>query len=118
MLVVVPVSSMKTSWAGSSPGCSSRQRWRAAATSGRVCSEACAVFFKADAAPIEEPPNRGNRRPETAILLQPYAYLIQRQVRCLCHLLQQPVPVVLDRARAPVAALTAGLQPGFSPPSL
>src|SRR5271163_570935 len=55
MLVEVPVSSIKTSFAGSSEPCSAFQAVRAAATSGRSCSAACAVFFEADALGRKEP---------------------------------------------------------------
>src|SRR5260370_2210863 len=58
MLVEVPVSSRKTSRAGSRPGCSAFQAARASATSGRSCSLACTIFFKADALGGEETPHR------------------------------------------------------------
>ena len=45
ILVEAPVSSMKTRCRGSRSGCASNQASRRAATSGRSCSLACAVFF-------------------------------------------------------------------------
>lgn len=45
ILVLTPVSSMKTSRAGSMKGCAARRRSRAAATPGRSCSEAVRLFF-------------------------------------------------------------------------
>ena len=92
MLVVVQVSSIKTSRAGSNMPCSRIQRRRARATS----SAAYRVFFEADAASLEEPPNRaaaardpsfGHRRND----------LVQRQIRLLDNLSQQQVRVVLQR---------------------
>src|SRR5208283_362583 len=47
ILVLRAVSSMKTRRRRSHCGCSRRQSWRAAATSGRSCSAACVVFFRA-----------------------------------------------------------------------
>src|SRR5438105_4731960 len=58
MAVLVPVSSMNTSRAGSRSGCAAIQAARAAATSGRCCSLACTIFFKADALGGKEPPHR------------------------------------------------------------
>src|SRR3954452_16926268 len=49
---------MNTSRRGSSVGCVSRQAARAAATSGRFCSAAQSVFFKADANTLEVPVDR------------------------------------------------------------
>ena len=53
MFVRAQVSSRKTSRSAISPGCSLRQVARAAATSGRSCSAAWAVFF-CDSAPEPE----------------------------------------------------------------
>src|SRR6516165_1846252 len=96
MLVVVQVSSIKTSRAGSNMPCSRIQRRRARATSARCCSAAYRVFFEADAASLEEPPNRaaaardpsfGHRRND----------LVQRQIRLLDNQSQQKVCVFLQR---------------------
>jgi hypothetical protein len=70
MLVAVPVSSRNTSRRGSSHG------WRffhtsRAATSARCGSAACTVFFKADAVPLEEPPDRAHANPHAALAQQP-----------------------------------------------
>src|SRR6516165_1233338 len=95
MLVVVQVSSIKTSRAGSNMPCSRIQRRRARATS----SAAYRVFFEADAASLEEPPNRaaaardpsfGHRRND----------LVQRQIRLLDNQSQQKVCVFLQRLGA------------------
>src|SRR4051794_40214042 len=61
MLVVVPVSSTKTSEAKSSPCCAARQTSRARATSGRSCSVAKIVLFFV---PQPEPPDRS---PDTRV---------------------------------------------------
>lgn len=104
MLVAVPVSSMKTRRAGSSPLWLCRQACRAAATSGRACSAACAVFFKTDAMPVEEPPDRRDRRRQPA-LAEPGADLLQRQIGRLGDQLQKPLAMPLDRRRTAIAAL-------------
>src|SRR5271157_135441 len=54
IFVLVAVSSINTSRAGSSMPCSRIQRRRARATSARFCSAACRLFFKADIMSIEE----------------------------------------------------------------
>ena len=54
MFVLVAVSSINTSRAGSSMPCSRTQRRRARATSARFCSAACRLFFKADIVSIKE----------------------------------------------------------------
>src|SRR6516164_2947444 len=54
IFVLVAVSSINTSRAGSSMPCSRIQRLRARATSARFCSAACRLFFKADIMSIEE----------------------------------------------------------------
>src|SRR5512144_86421 len=96
MLVVVPVSSMKTSCAGSRPGWLSFQAVRAACTSARSCSVACAVFFKADPVPPVEAPDGGDRGRDVA-LAEPIPDLRQGQVRGLPDQVHQPVLVRFDR---------------------
>ena len=54
MFVLVAVSSINTSRAGSSMPCSRLQRRWARATSARFCSAACRLFFKADIVSIKE----------------------------------------------------------------
>ena len=58
MLVLIQVSSMKTSRPGSSPACQDRQRWRLRETSARACSRANSVFFEPQPFPAQEQPNR------------------------------------------------------------
>src|ERR1700730_7990325 len=55
MFVLVAVSSINISRAGSSMPCSRIQRLRARATSARFCSAARRLFFKGDVVPLEKP---------------------------------------------------------------
>ena len=101
MLVLVPVSSMKTRCEGSSCACSSFQAARATATSARSCSLAYTVFFKAHIGPVAEAPHR----PQTdihATLLQPDADLLKRQIGVGLDQLEQPIGMVFEQ-RPPVA---------------
>src|ERR1700731_3774520 len=59
MFVDALVSSMNTSFLGSSPVCISRHALRAAATSGRSCSAACRLFFYCEIHMAKEPEDRG-----------------------------------------------------------
>src|SRR5437016_847697 len=96
MLVLVPVSSMKTRCAGSSEPRLARHSSRAAATSGRSCSAACTVFFEADAVPVVEAPDRAHRDLETA-LAQPAPDLLERQVGLFADQTEQPIAVRRQR---------------------
>src|ERR1700757_1122551 len=57
-LVCSPLSSIKTSRAGSRKPCSRIQRRRARATSSRCRSVACRLFFKGDVVTVEKTPER------------------------------------------------------------
>src|SRR6266404_1045014 len=59
MFVDALVSSMNTSFLGSSPVCILRHALRAAATSGRSCSAACRLFFKGEIQMAKESEDRG-----------------------------------------------------------
>src|SRR5215472_10616628 len=90
ILVAVPVSSMKTSFLGSSLCWRAVFQWcRALATSGRCCSAACTVFFKADAVAVVKSPDRTHRR-LNPMLCQALADLLQRQIGLLGDQRQQP----------------------------
>src|SRR5258708_30990281 len=115
MLVEVPVSSIKTSRAGSSAGCSSFQAARAAATSGRSCSLACTIFFEADALGGEEAPHRAVPDMQAAAG-KLGADLLQRQVRNRPDPLQQPGPLALQ-ARVVIAPHRPGWKPAALPPN-
>src|ERR1700674_1281634 len=96
MLVLVQVSSINTSRAGSNMPCACIQRRRARTTSARCCSAACKVFFKADVAPIEEPPNRGAAALDSSFLRR-RDDLVQRQVWLLGNQTQQEFCVIFQR---------------------
>src|SRR5690606_7252235 len=84
IFVDAAVSSMKISLSGSRSSWPSNQAMRRRWTSGRCCSEACAVFFERDAAPVEEPPHRRGCRTHAALGAKALPDLGQRDVRrCL-----------------------------------
>src|SRR5437588_8057794 len=74
---------MKTSLSGSRCGASSRQAWRAAATSGLSCSAACTLFFEGDGVAIEEPPDRARRKRGPLLSLEQLSDLHKGQIRLL-----------------------------------
>ena len=106
-MVEAPVSSMNTNRQGSRSGCWTNQACRRAATSGRSCSAACAVFFEADPAALEEPP-QGADAHRYAALEQQGLQLGQRHIRPLFHRAQKKASLRLDPARAAVSALRSG----------
>jgi len=81
MLVLLQVSSIKTSRSGFRLGCASRQAARAATRSGRFCSAACCDFFERQAEPGQLAPQRGQADRDAVRLAQPGAQLGQRRVR-------------------------------------
>ena|ERR1035438_6314627 len=85
ILVLVPVSSMKTSLLASRPGCSAFHVCRASATSGRSCSAACSVFFEADPVPFEEPADRGLGRDQPKAIGYPLFKFYQGEVGLRGH---------------------------------
>src|ERR1700681_2918891 len=117
MLVFVQVSSINTSRAGSNIPCACIQRRRARTTSARCCSAACKVFFKADVAPIEEPPNRGAAARDSSFLRR-RDDLVQRQVWLLGNQTQQEFCVILQRCSAAATRpcrKASGLFPALRP---
>src|SRR5262245_10120839 len=104
MLVFVQLSSMNTSCAGSNIPCLRIQRRRSRATSARFCSAAYKVFFEADVASIEEPPNR-----TTAARDSPLPHrrnqLVQRQIRLPGDQTQQKPRMFLQRRCAAATRL-------------
>src|SRR5262245_41439871 len=104
MLVFVQLSSMNTSCAGSNIPCLRIQRRRSRATSARFCSAAYKVFFEADVASIEEPPNR-----TTAARHSPLPHrrnhLVQRQIRLPGNQTQQKPHMFLQRRCAAATRL-------------
>src|ERR1700758_2879597 len=120
ILVEVPFSSMNTRRSGSNLGWSSLQATRAAATSGRSCSAARTLFFKADAVAGKKTPNRPEPRLLLAFLEEPALDFQQRQVRLLPYQRKQPFLVFLQRRSAlPLDGfgfVAAGFPPALRPP--
>ena len=90
MLVLAPVSSMKTSRSGFSQVCQLRHSRRLAATSARSCSAARWLFFIAVAERLERGVDRLKRDPDT-VLGQASLELGERDVRLPRHHLVQPL---------------------------
>src|SRR5271165_2360207 len=104
IFVLVAVSSINTSRAGSNIPRSRIQRRRARTTSARFCSAAYRVFFEADVTPSEEPPHRAAAASDPS-----FAHrcddLVQRHVRLLGNQRQQKFRVLVQRRRAAAAWL-------------
>src|SRR5208283_4954172 len=86
MLVLIQVSSMKTSLAGSSLPCQDLQRWRRRATPSRACSRANRVFFEPQPLAPQEEPHGIVRNPYAARRQQVFQTM-QRQMRGSIELL-------------------------------
>src|SRR6266571_1078302 len=102
MLVVTAVSSINTRRAGSSKPCSRTQRRRARATSARLRSAACKLFFDGDVMADEES-GKGTSACRHSPLSQRQDHLIQREVRLLTNEGQYPLRVLLQWRRTPSA---------------
>src|SRR5499425_2125636 len=104
MFVLVAVSSINTSRAGSSMPCSRIQRRRARATSARFCSAACRLFFKADIVSIKETlesaPTAGD-----ALFSHGGETLLEGQIRLFGNQSQDPVRVLFQWRNTPAAPL-------------
>src|SRR6476646_7562562 len=102
MFVLVAVSSINTSRAGSSMPCSRLQRRRARATSARFCSAACRLFFKADIVSIKETlesaPTAGD-----ALFSHGGENLLEGQIRLFGNQSQDPIRVLFQWRNAPAA---------------
>ena len=102
MFVLVAVSSINTSRAGSSMPCSRIQRRRARATSPRFCSAACRLFFKADIVSIKETlesaPTAGD-----ALFSHDGENLLEGQIRLFGNQSQDPVRVLFQWRNTPAA---------------
>src|SRR6202051_4213018 len=99
MVVLVEVSSINTSLAGSNMPCSRTQRRRARTTSARCCSAAHRLFFEADIVPFEEPPHRAAAAGDPALAYDRNDF-IQRQIWLLANQPQQNGRVPLQRRDA------------------
>src|SRR5581483_8893331 len=107
ILVEAPVSSMKTSRAGSRSGCAARQACLARATSARSCSLACAVFFERLGVAIQTSPDRARRKALAVRPFQVLGDLRQRDVDLGGYQPQDLLGVSLDPRRALVTTLRA-----------
>src|ERR1044071_7788370 len=99
---------MKTRRSGSRSGWRSNHAARRAATSGRACSLACAVFFDGQAMAIEEAPDRARGKGYTVLLPQQISQLSQCDVGLRVDRGQDDVLVGFKAPRAPVTALRLG----------
>src|SRR3974377_1750707 len=111
MFVLVAVSSINTSRAGSSKPCSRMQRRRARATSARFCSSACRLFFKADIVSIKEPLQRALTAADS-LFGHGGKDLLEGQIRLFGNQSQKPFRVLFERRGAPSARF------GFHAPCL
>ena len=87
---------MNTSLLGSSLVCILNHALRAAATSGRSCSAACRLFFKAEAQMTKEAEDRG-LADRQLLLRHSHLEFGQRDVRLCVHPSRNPRPVPLQR---------------------
>src|SRR3974377_2458083 len=100
MFVLVAVSSINTSRAGSSKPCSRIQRRRARATSARFCSSACRLFFKADIVSIKEPLQSALTAADS-LLGHGGQDLLEGQIGLFGNQRQKPFRVLFQRRGAP-----------------
>ncbi len=108
IFVLVAVSSINTSRAGSSMPCSRIQRRRARATSARFCSAACRLFFKADIMSIEET-LEGPSTAGDALLRHGGEDLLKGQIGLFGNQSQKPIRVLFQRRGAPSLYLASAL---------
>src|SRR5918995_2317627 len=106
MLVVAPVSSMKTSLAGSRSSWPSNQSSRLFRTSGRSCSAAWAVFFHGHVAAVEEGPDGAHARRDVALRPEALLHLDEGDVLCRLDQAEQEVTMGI-KLGAPRLALPA-----------
>jgi hypothetical protein len=117
IFVLVAVSSINTSRAGSSMPCSRIQRRRARATSARVCSAACRLFFKADIMSIEET-LEGASTAGDALLRHGSEDLLKGQIGLFGNQSQKPIRVLFERRSVPSTPFgfrTPGIAPTSTP---
>jgi len=117
MFVLVAVSSINTSRAGSSMPCSRIQRRRARATSARFCSAACRLFFKAHIVSIKETLESAPTAGDT-LLGHCGERLLDGQIRLFGNQSQDPVRVLLQWRNTAAALLwrrASCLAPALAP---
>jgi hypothetical protein len=95
-LVEALVSSMNTRRSGSRSSWPSNQTSRAAATSGRSCSAAWAVFFDCDRPCLEEAPERSDASRNAAFLSQASLHFLQADVAGRLDQLQEEVCMSIE----------------------
>ncbi len=122
ILVEAPVSSMKTRCSGSRSGWAANQARRRAATSGRSCSAACAVFFEGHAVAIKAAPHCARCERGPMLGAQHLSQLNQADVLLCGYGRQDHRAERLYAMRSRVAALRLGLDrarpvDGFHPPN-
>src|SRR5262245_20287586 len=100
---------MNTSRSMAISGCRACQSARAAATSGRACSLACAVFFDGDVVAIEEAAEHAWHEALAVCGKQMLADLDERDIRRFLGEGKDLRIIRLDPSRAPVATLRTGL---------
>ena len=104
IFVLAAVSSINTSRVELSMPCRRFQDRRAWATSGRSCSAARRLFFKADFMALEEFPY-GSATACNPMLVHGTDHFIQRQVRLFLNQREQPRRMCLQWRRAPATRL-------------
>ena len=104
MVVLIQVSSMNTSRAGSRWRLARRQRSRRLTTSGRCCSAAKSVFFERSSCAAQEAPDRIVRHRDTP-LRQQVLQAVQREMRHLVDLLENESAMRVEAARSMAAEL-------------
>src|SRR5260370_20605310 len=117
MFVLVAVSSINTSRAGSSMPCSRIHRRRARATSARFCSAACRLFFKANVVSIEKT-LEGASTAGDASLGHSGKDLLESQIRLFGNQSQEPIRVLFqwrNTPSAPFGLRAACLAPASTP---
>src|SRR6476620_8282995 len=102
MFVLVAVSAINTSRAGSSMPCSRLQRRRARATSARFCSAACRLFFKAGIVSLKETLESAPTAGE-ALFSHDGENLLEGQIRLFGNQSQDPVRVLFQWRNTPAA---------------
>lgn len=105
IFVEAPVSSMNTRCVGSRSGCASNQARRRAATSGRSCSLACAVFFDGNGMAVEKSPHRARGKAGAMFLPQQRRQFDESDIHLALDRRQDDVAIGFNAMRSPVATL-------------
>src|SRR6266436_2510638 len=114
MFVDAAVSSMNTSFLGSSLVCILNHALRAAATSGLSCSAACRLFFKSETKMANKAEDRG-LADSHPLLRQASLEFSQRDVRLRTQPSRDPIPVPFQRITFVTTKFLRTDTPGASP---